>query len=110
MCLKLGELGGIFLKKYCIQSVINIQDSFFKIPYPVFGFIVRSIYVQCTEVRFSSFLSSEFTTMAVINQPEKKLAKRTSVQWLIKSGYKQKVLKVYSSINNFLLMSATSSS
>ena len=30
--------------------------------------------VQCTEVRFASFLSGGFTTMAVINQPERKLA------------------------------------
>ena len=34
---------------------------------------------QHTEVRIASFLSGEFTTMAVINQPEKKQAKRTSV-------------------------------
>ena len=36
---------------------------------------------QCTEVRFASFLSGEFTTMAVINPSERKMAKRTSVQW-----------------------------
>jgi hypothetical protein len=35
---------------------------------------------QCTEVRFASLLSGGFTTMAVINPPERKLAKRTSVQ------------------------------
>jgi hypothetical protein len=35
---------------------------------------------QCTEVRFAHFLSGGFTTMAVINPHEKKLAKRTSVQ------------------------------
>ena len=35
---------------------------------------------QCTEVRFASLLSGGFTTMAVINPPEKKLAKRTSVR------------------------------
>ena len=34
----------------------------------------------CTEVHFDSFLSGGFTTMAVINPPERKLAKRTSVQ------------------------------
>ena len=34
---------------------------------------------HCTEVHFASFLSGEFTTMAVINPSEKKLAKRTSV-------------------------------
>ena len=32
-----------------------------------------------TEVRFASFLSGGFTTMAVINPPERKLVKRTSV-------------------------------
>ena len=34
---------------------------------------------QCTEVRFASFLSGGFTTMAVIIPPKRKLAKRTSV-------------------------------
>ena len=34
---------------------------------------------QCTDVRFASFLSSGFTTMAVINPPVRKLTKRTSV-------------------------------
>ena len=34
----------------------------------------------CTEVHFASFLSSRFTTMVVINQPERILAKRNSVQ------------------------------
>ena len=38
--------------------------------------------LQCTEVRFASFLSSGFTTMAVMNPLERKLVKRTSVQWL----------------------------
>ena len=35
--------------------------------------------VQCTEVRFASLLSGGLTTMAVINPPERKMAKRTSV-------------------------------
>ena len=35
--------------------------------------------VQCTEVRFASFLSGGFTTMVVINPPERKPAKRTFV-------------------------------
>ena len=34
---------------------------------------------RCTEVCFVSF--GGFTTMTVINPPERKLAKRTSVQW-----------------------------
>ena len=38
---------------------------------------------ECTEVRFASFISGGFTTMApvaVINPPERKLAKHTSVE------------------------------
>jgi hypothetical protein len=42
---------------------------------------------QCTEVRFASFFSGEFITAIVVNPPECKRAKRTSVQWrgIIKS-------------------------
>ena len=36
--------------------------------------------MQCTEVRFASFLTGGFTTMAVLNPPERKLSKRTSMQ------------------------------
>ena len=36
---------------------------------------------QSTEVRFASFLSGGFTTMAVINPPEMKLVKRIFVHW-----------------------------
>jgi hypothetical protein len=32
-------------------------------------------------VGFASFLSGGFTTMAVINPPEKKLAEHISVEW-----------------------------
>ena len=39
--------------------------------------------MQCTEVRFASFLSGGFTIMAEINPPERKLAKRTSVHWIV---------------------------
>ena len=37
----------------------------------------------CTEVRFASFLSSGFTTMAVINQPERKLTECTYVYTVV---------------------------
>ena len=40
----------------------------------------RKIY-QRTEVRFASFLPGGFITDIVVNPPESKLAKRTSVQW-----------------------------
>ena len=36
---------------------------------------------HCTEMRFVSFLSGGFITAIVVNPPERKLAKRTSVQW-----------------------------
>ena len=48
------------------KKVLNVKDVYF---------------VECTEVCFVSFLSGEFTTMAVINPPEKKLAKSTSMDW-----------------------------
>ena len=35
---------------------------------------------QCTEVHFASFLSGRFITAIVVNPPEKKLAKHTSMQ------------------------------
>ena len=41
---------------------------------------LAAIFKHCTEVRFATFLSGGFTTIAVINPPERKLAKRTSVQ------------------------------
>ena len=44
--------------------------------------------LQCTEVRFASFLFGGFTTMAVINPPESKLAKRTSVKCFNISSYR----------------------
>ena len=36
---------------------------------------------QCTEVCFASFFPGGFITAIVINSPERKLAKRTLVQW-----------------------------
>ena len=36
---------------------------------------------HCTKMRFASFLSGGFTTVAVINPPERKLAEHTSVHW-----------------------------
>ena len=38
------------------------------------------MFEQRTEVRFSSFFSGGFITAIVVNPPERKLAKRTSVQ------------------------------
>ena len=37
---------------------------------------------HCTEVQFASFFSSWFITAIVVNTPERRLAKRTSVHWL----------------------------
>ena len=41
------------------------------------GILTYHSSLQCTEVRFASFLSGGFTTMAVMNPPENKLEKRT---------------------------------
>ena len=43
--------------------------------------IVRISALQCTEVGFARFLSGGFITAIVVNQPERKLAKRKTVQW-----------------------------
>ena len=43
---------------------------------------------ECTEVRVSTFLSSGFITGIVLNPPERKLAKRTSVKWGVKTWKK----------------------
>ena len=50
--------------------------------------IVERDTMQCTEVRFTSFLSGVFTTMVVINPPERKLAKRTSMHCAEKNSGK----------------------
>jgi hypothetical protein len=38
--------------------------------------------MQCSEVHFASFLSGGFITAIVVYPPERKLAKRTSVQFI----------------------------
>ena len=47
----------------------------------VFPLRFEGILHQRTDVRFASFLSGGFTNMAVINPPERKLSKSTSLQW-----------------------------
>ena len=41
--------------------------------------LFKSVLGHCTEVRFASLLSGGFSTMAVLNPPERKQSKRTSV-------------------------------
>ena len=53
-----------------------------------------AVLLQCTDVRFASFLSCVFTTMAVIIPPERKLSKRTSVQWL-KEDYRTRAIIIH---------------
>ena len=62
-------------------NILKVRDGspVWKVKYTVCQRITLFIMpTQCTEMRFSSFLSGGFT-MAVINPPERKLAKRTSV-------------------------------
>ena len=62
------------------------QPFLFELETQTFGLNVDLLYgavewaKQCTVVRFASFISGGFTSMAVIKQPERKLAKRISVQ------------------------------
>ena len=50
----------------------------------VFILVASGVWLshQCTEVRFTSFLSGGFITAIVVKPPERKLAKHTSVQWV----------------------------
>ena len=53
-----------------------------KIGFEIFRALVdaRDVHATyCTEMRFASFLSGGFITTIVVNPPERKLAKRTSV-------------------------------
>jgi len=45
-----------------------------------YSLILVHCALQSTEMRFSSFFSGGFITAIVVNPPERKLAKRTSVQ------------------------------
>ena len=58
-----------FCKKLCKKKQFDLQINFTAEP-----------ATHYTEVRFASLLSGGFTTVAVINPPEKKLANRTAVQ------------------------------
>ena len=62
------------VKTFCLNIfaclVLVTKNSVMLLPTPHF-----------TEMRFASFLFGEFNTDIVINPLEKKLAKRTSVQW-----------------------------
>ena len=55
---------------------------------------------QCTEVRFASFFSGWFTTMAVMNPMERKPAKRTSVQLFVFVWRKVKTSLPHQSYSN----------
>ena len=57
--------------------------------------------VNCTEVRFASFLSGGFTTMAVIDPPERKLAKRTSVYRVVLDCFYTREFGLDFSIHHF---------
>ena len=49
--------------------------------------------IHCIEVRFASFISGGFITATLVNPPERKLAKRTSVQYMYQR--RQIVLLLY---------------
>ena len=62
--------------------------------------------VEYTDVRFVSFLSVGFTTMAVINPSDSKLAKCTYVHYAIKYhlyalSFRIKVLSIFATLTRF---------
>ena len=70
----------------CGPAMMSQQEACLKASYKSclkgskrFEFPVKSALSYCTEVPFSSFLSDGFSTMAVINPPERKMEKRPSV-------------------------------
>ena len=80
----------LYFQKMCLIFV-SFVDNFVKRCVKLF--FAWPITIKCTEVRFASFLSGGFTTMPVINPPERKLAKRTSVHWF-------KIYKIVSILQN----------
>ena len=80
----------------------KLEIDYWSPPYPRFPLFLLMIYIEianyechpvsmtslvehcCTEVRFSCFLSGGFANMAVINPPESKLTKCTSVHCALK--------------------------
>ena len=53
-----------------VRAKFELSGQTFKLKYN---------FDHCTEVRFASLLSGGFITAIVVNPPERKLAKRTSV-------------------------------
>ena len=77
-----------FLRSYFFKNEPLISCPFLssKLDSPVIKtletlFYIEWVSLQCSEVRFASFLSGGFITAIVVSPPESKLAKRTSVQW-----------------------------
>ena len=62
-------------------DLLDLERIFLNIFF--FSYTYLSTLNQCTEVRFASFFSDGFITDIVVNPPERRLAKCTSVQCLI---------------------------
>ena len=70
-----------------LNFIIYLFDSFvFVKTCAIFQFFQN---VTFEPVRFASFFSGGVTTMIVINPPERKLAKRTTVQCLMRKSQKK---------------------
>ena len=52
-------------------------------------FWMASQFRNCTEVRFASFFSGGFISVIVVNPPERRLAKRTFVDWINSNAMQQ---------------------
>ena len=83
------ETSPVLVGREGFNSSLGLQNFVGKILSPdrlyfFADYCVFSGAVHCTKVRFPSFLSVGFITMAVMNPLEKKLEKRTSVHCVFK--------------------------
>ena len=72
-------------RNFLTCQAISFEMAFFQ---ESLAIILQQIWIfsspnQCTEVRFVSFFSGGFITAIIVNPPERKLEKHTSVQCII---------------------------
>jgi hypothetical protein len=96
-------------KSQNLFSIVLLFESLIwtlKVTLQIIYYRILAIFSSNTlhlEVRFASFLSGGFTTIAVINPPEKTLEKRTSVHCCIKKGKISSFVKYSNKNHSFKL-------
>ena len=62
------------------NTIVRLLTTTIKFPNLCTCMIIEIHFIECTEVQFASFFSGGFITAIVVNPPERRLTKRTSVQ------------------------------